>query len=276
MGPDVPNLAPIFVPVSVEPNEVVATVQSTASLIIKVLVDNMQLAERERSRALESATPKRLVKQPSDLSLSFSWMGATLRADIKRQTLPELLINRTAEETLEVVEQLLTIIQKDEITPILVFDDTDSWFRSHDPKYGRQEMAGHFFGKVLPNLCQLSAGIIVAVHSDYAAEKQTKEYLQRSIENYLEVPILSSAEALGKVIRSRIIAHLSPEKPSEAPPLTDFLETSALNRLYELHQERFRGSLRDVIRVIHAAVTHACNDRYKKLTPELIDLAAEA
>ena len=277
MGPTVPNLAPIFVPVSSEPDEVIATVQSVARLIIQVLVGNVQLAEHERSRALEGSTPKRLItKWDIDASFSLSWMVPTVRANIKRQASPELLIDRTAEETLEVVEQLLTIIQKDETTPILVFDDTDRWFRSHDAKYGRQKMADNFFGNVLPILCQLSAGIVVAVHSDYAAENPTKEYLHRSIENYLEVPILSSADALGKVIRSRLIAHLSPEKPLEAPPLTDFLETSALNRLSELHQERFRGSLRKVIRVVHAAVAHACDNRYEKLTPELIDLAADA
>ena len=277
LGPVVPNLAPIFVPVSSEPDEVIATVQSAARLIIQVLVDNVQLAERERSRALEGSTPKRLItKWDIDASFGLSWMVPTVRANIKRQTSPELLINRTAEETLAVVEQLLVTIQKDGTTPILIFDDTDRWFQSHDTEHGRQEMASHFFGKVLPNLCQLSAGIIVAVHSDYAADKQTKEYLQRSIENYLEVPILSSAAALGKIIRSRVISHLSPEKPSEAPPLTDFLETSALSRLYELHQERFKGSLRDVIRVVHTAVAHACDNRYEKLTPELIDLAADA
>lgn len=277
LGPAVPKVAPIPVPVSAEPADVVTNVQSVASLIIQTLVRNSKLKESDRSRALESASPKRLVSPPKnrlDVNLSFPWMVPNVRVEIIRQAHPDLLIDRSAQETLEVVEQLLNIIKNDDLTPILVFDDTDKWFRSPGKSTDHYELALNFFDDVLPEFCQLSAGIVVALHSNYVANESVKESLQSSIGNRLEIPILPSAEALGKVIRSRIIAHLSPEKPSEAPELIDFLEKSALEGLFELHQGRFEGSLRKVICVVHTALVHACDDRYEKLTPELIDLAA--
>ncbi len=277
LGPAVPKVAPIPVPVSAEPADVVTNVQSVASRLIQTLVRNSDLKESDRSRALESASSKRLVSSPKnrlDVSFGFSWMGPSMRAEVRRQAPSDLLIDRSADETLEVVVQLLTSIINDDLTPILIFDDTDKWFRSPGSDTDYYKLALNFFDDVLPVFCELPAGIVVALHSNYVANESVKESLPSSIGNRLEIPILPSAEALGKVIRSRIIAHLSPEEPSEVPELIDFLEESALERLFELHQGRFKGSLREVIRVVHTALAQACDDRYEKLTPELIDLAA--
>ena len=279
LGPAVPGIAPIPIPVFGEPAATVTSVQAVAGLIIQTLVDHADLDDAGRVEALGSASTRRVVRSRSRIggfALGGAWMGVGVQADVKRQAPPDTDLPRTAQASLEVVHQLLTIIQKDGLMPVLVFDDTDRWFRNVGSTVSYQELALAFFGTVLPELRQLPTGMVVAVHTNYLQDTELADHLRSSIELRINIPELTSANALGKVIHSRVIAHTSPDDPTTAPPLGAIISPTAIDHLHELYKSESPGALRDVIRTVHVAVTDACNGGFDTVTPELIDQAAAA
>lgn len=277
LGPGAPGVAPIAVPVFGEPTQVVTSVQRVAGLIIQTIVDHADLGETEQRGALEGANPNRIEParvRTSGLRLGGEWMGASIRAEVQRQIPDVPALPRSAQATLEVVDQLLTTIQGDGLTPILVFDDTDRWFRGSGNTVGHHDLALAFFGTILPELRQRPAGLVIAAHSNYLEDNALADHLRATIETRIDIPAATSPDALGKVIHSRIVAHTAQELPSEAPPLTDVVNPTALARLFDLYHDEFTGGLRDVIRTMHVAVTEACNGGYPAVTQELIEQAA--
>ena len=277
LGPTVPETAPIGVPVFGEPALTVTSVQAVAGLIIQTLVDHADLDDQARAEALESASTRRVVPSTapiSNLVLGGNWMNVGVQANVRRQVPSSSHLPRTAQATLEVVHQLLTTIQSDDLMPVLVFDDTDRWLRNVGGTVSYQDLALAFFGTVLPELRQLPTSIVVAVHTNYLKDTQLADHLRASIEILVNVPELASGDAIGRVIHSRVIAHTSPDDPSAAPPLGAVISPTAVDRLHELYKNEPLSGLRDVIRTVHAAVTDACNGRFDTVTPELIDQAA--
>lgn len=275
LGPTEPGIAPILLPVFRESVEVVTSVQAVAGLIIQTLVDYADLTDTGRRDALRRAAPKRVVSSRSrtGVSVGGSWMGAGLSIGVRRQAPGDMVLPRTAGATLETVHQLLTAIQEDDLMPILVFDDTDRWFRSVGHKVSHHDLALAFFGRVLPELRQLPAGLVVAAHNNYLEREDLAGHLRDTIEGRIDIPTLDSVYSLGKVVHSRVIVHMSPDRPEEAPPLSEIADDDVLGRLYDLYRDGFAGSLRDVIRTVHMAVTDACNARFESITPSLIDQA---
>ena len=278
LGPTVPGVAPIPIPVFGEPAATVASVGAVAGLIIQTLVDHhADLDEAERAEALRSASTRRFVQsttRTSGLTLGGAWMGTSVQAEVRRQVLPHTEVPRTAQATLEVVHQLLTTIHKDDLMPVLVFDDTDRWFRNVGSSVHYQDLALAFFGTVLPELRQLPASVVVAAHTNYLEDTELADHLRAIVELRVNIPELASPNALGKVIHSRVIAHTSDDPTT--PPLGEILSPAAVDRLHELYKDESLGALRDVIRTVHVAVTDACNGGFDTVTPELIDQAAAA
>ena len=88
LGPAVPGIAPIPVPVFGEP-AAVTSVQAVAGLIIQILVNYADLDDRARAEALESASTRRIVRSTtpiSGLSLGGGWMGVGIQAEVKSAT----------------------------------------------------------------------------------------------------------------------------------------------------------------------------------------------
>lgn len=277
LGPLTPGIAPIGVPVFAEPYDVVTNVQAVAGLIIQTLADRAGLGDQERTDALEGATARRTIsrrRRITGLNMGGSWMGAGLQVEVKRQLPSPTDLPRSAQATLEVLEQLLVAIQKDGYTPVLVFDDTDRWFRTVGGAISHQDLALAFFGTVLPELRQLSTGIVVAAHNTYMEGPAVADQLRSTVEIPINIPILPTVGALGRVIRSRIVAHTCPDNPAAAPLLAELIQDAAIHRLRELYRGEFNYSLRDSIRTVHVAVTEACNGGYDTLTAELISQAA--
>ncbi|MCZ7532453.1 MAG: hypothetical protein M5U23_03435 [Acidimicrobiia bacterium] len=267
LGPAADGVAPILVPVSGEPSDLAGNVQGVAGLIIQTIVDHDNFPERDRTTALESAASTRLVPpsaRTSRLSLGGAWMGAELKAAVNKQVPPTLELPRTAQASLEVVDQLLTIIKADELMPVLVFDDTDRWFRGDDQ---HERTAQAFFTRVLPELRERPAGLVVSMQSSYLDDDTLSGDLRATIETRIDIPALTSTEALARVLRSRIVAHAGDMA------LSQVIDQVAVERLFDLYQTDFTGALRDVLRTTHVALTEACNSRFPTVTVELIDQA---
>lgn len=276
LGPLHPGIAPIAIPVFGEPSSVVTNVQAVAGLIIQTLADRANLSDDKRAEALEKASPKRTVlpkRRITGLSLGGMWMGAGLQVEIKRQAAWPTELAKTAQATLEVLEQMLLAIQSEGYMPVLVFDDTDRWFRAVGRAKDHQDLALAFFATVLPQLRQLSTGMVVAAHNTYMENATVASHIRNTVEIRVNIPTLTSTEALGQVIHSRLKAHAA-DDPMSTPPLTNVITPLALDRLFDLYQTDFHFSLRDAIRTLHVAVTEACNRGYDTVTPELINQAA--
>ncbi len=173
LAADVEGLAPIPVRLSPEPDEVVTSTQLVAQHIIQTLVDQQHnaLAEAERRVALDNATTQR--RGPSTRArgaVSGSWMGTGLSLEIERQVDAGVGLRRTTASTLEQVQQLLSSIGNDGYVPVLVFDDTDRWFT-------REELgpARVFFETIVPELRELSCGLVVTAHKTYLADDLDRE-----------------------------------------------------------------------------------------------------
>lgn len=194
----------------------------------------------------------------------------TVSAELAKQAGPPQSIDRSAAETLEVVEQMLATIHGEGLVPVLVFDDTDRWlsgsFREHD------ELARSFFGRVLPALAGLRCSVVVAVHRRYRVDDGLRADIDRILETLIELPALRDPGAVGAVLQSRVHAH----RADTEAQLTDVITIDAIDRLFELYQTGLRGELRGVLRTAHVALADACDSGADLITTPVIDAAFAA
>ena len=274
LGPTVEHILPILVPVAGESGDVVTNVQAVSGMIIQQIVQHEGLTDTKQKDVMRWASSRRPLDSKvrmSGVSVGVALMGIDLRTEIKRQVPNNTDLPNTASGTLEIVDQLLATIQEDGLMPVLVFDDTDRWLRgvvAGDTDH--HDVAMGFFGKVLTEVRQLRAGIVVAVHSEYLENNQLMDYIGNVVENRINIPILNSVDALGKVILSRIVVHCPTSDSDSTPSLNEVMTTDALSELYQLYQKEFSGSLRMVVRTMHVALADACNGGFEIITPDLI------
>ena len=277
LGPMVERIAPILVPVAGESGDVVTNVQAVSGMIIQQIVQHEGRTDTERKKVLRWASSQRPLDskvRTSSVSVGITWMGIDLRTEIKRQVPNNTVLPNTASGTLEIVDQLLATIQKDDLMPVLVFDDTDRWFQRVDARDSiHNDYAMGFFGNVLTEFRQLKAGMVVAVHNNYLENSQLKNYIDNVVENRVTIPTLRSVGALGKVIMSRVEVHCSPSDSDDISSLDEVMTMDALDELYQLYQKDFFGSLRMVVRRMHGALADACNGGFEIITPDLIHQA---
>ena len=167
LGPLAEGIAPVLVPVVVEPSDTVTDPGSMfahiAAVIARFATDAATISAEQRDDALARLTAQRPVGRVGtrNLRLGAGWMGATVGADLSRQAGPAQSIGRSASEMLEVVHQMLATISNDGPSPVLVFDDTDRWL-SGSAFPDHEALARSFFGRVLAALAELRCALVVA------------------------------------------------------------------------------------------------------------------
>src|SRR5262245_38571306 len=276
LGPLAGGVAPIVVPVAIEPNATVTEPRSMfahiAAVIVRVAAEAAALSPSEREAALARLTAQRPVGRGHGRSfrLGGGWMGATVSAELAKQAGPPQGIARSAAETLEVVGQMLATIEHEGLVPVLVFDDTDRWlsgsFRGHD------DLPRSFFGRVLPALAGLRCAVVVAVHRRYLNDPTLRADIERTLETMIELPALRDPAAVAAVLESRVRAH----RVDDTDSLSDVITTNAIDRLYALYRTGLRGELRGVLRTSHVALADACDSGAEVITASLIDSAFAA
>jgi hypothetical protein len=277
LGPLAEGVAPVVVPVAIEPNEAVSEPRAmfahVAAVIARVAADAAALSSTEREQALARLTSQRPVGRVGGRSLRLGggWMGANVSAELARQAGPPQLIDRSASETLEVIEQMLATIHSEGLVPVLVFDDTDRWlsgsFRDHE------DLARSFFGRVLPALAGLRCSIVVAVHRRYLTDDALRGDIDRVLETVIEVPPLRDSRGVGAVLQSRVHAH---RLNDDNTTLVDVIDADAIDRLFDLYRTGPRGELRGVLRTAHVALADACDSGADVISTPLIDGAFAA
>ena len=271
LGPLAEGVAPITVPVSVEAIDRVTDVREVVSLVVQAIVDQPEtdLRYTDQQEALSGAATLRSTRDRGSWvgSIGANWKGAGLSLALERQAPTHEVLNRSAASALESLQTLLMRIGREDLVPVLVFDDTDRWLAS--PGTPRREAARTFFSDVLPALRGLSASIVVAAQTAYFEDPELRDHLDRTLSDRVEIPALPSLEALGKVLESRIRWH-----GGDGQGLCEVIAHEAVERLYGLYVTEFGGSLRKVIGTVHVALTDACESGHERIGRDVLEQAA--
>lgn len=278
LGPLAEGVAPVLVPVVVEPSDTVTDPGSMfahiAAVIARFAADAMTISDQQRDEALSRLTAQRPVGRVGahNLRLGAGWMGASVSADLSRQAGPAQSIGRSASEMLEVVHQMLATIHNDGLTPVLVFDDTDRWL-SGSAFADHEALARSFFGRVLAALAELHCALVVAVHRRYLHDATVHAAIARTLETRIEVPTVTNPSAIAAVVGSRVRAHLPSDPPAD---LNQVMTDTAVTHLFDLYRSGLRGELRGVLRTAHVALADACDVGADVITDRLVDAAFAA
>ena len=268
---DDPNgtIAPIWVSVAFDDEQVVLDVRRFAAHLIQSIVRDAQragsLTPRERDAILTASAERRpLPGSERRLAARLAARFWVATADLTREvtsTLEGVDLQRPASEVLENVNRALEAIAAADRQPVIVVDDSDSFTRRLGSAHPRDELVGAFFGPVLRSLTELHAGVIVAVHAEYLTmpvfEKARREH--GALERLIAVPPVVSGQ-LGRILDRRIGLAVTAGREQA---LTD----AAVDALAELNRTRTGRNLRTTLGITHAALVAAV-DRGAELVEE--------
>ncbi len=253
------TIAPIWVSVAFDDDQVVLDVRRFAAHLIQSIVRDAQragtLTARDRDTILTAAAERRPLpgserRLAAKLAAKF-WVASGSLAGEVTSTLEGVDLQRPAGEMLENINRALEAIAAADRLPVIVIDDSDSFTRRLGSGSSRDQLVGGFFGPVLRALTELHAGLIVAVHDEYLGmesfERARREH--GALERLLAVPPVVSGQLrriLGR--RTRLAANVA----SDAA-----LSTAAVELLAELNRTRTGRNLRTTIGIAHAALVAA-------------------
>jgi hypothetical protein len=263
------ELAPIWVSVAFDDDQVVLDVRRFAAHLIQSVVRDAQragtLSERDRDAILSASAARRPLpgserRLASRLAARF-WVASGELSKEVSATLAGVDLQRPAGEVLGAVNRALEAIAAAERQPVIVIDDSDSFTRRLGGARSRDEPVAGFFGPVLRALTELHAGVIVAVHTEYlempAFERARREH--GALERLIAVPPVVSGQ-LARILDRRIRLAVA---ASREEALTD----PAVDALAQLNRTRTGRNLRTTLGIAHAALVAAV-DRGAALVEE--------
>ena len=253
------TIAPIWVSVAFDDDQVVLDVRRFAAHLIQSIVRDAQragaLSVRERDAILAAAAARRPLpgserRLAARLAAKF-WVASGGLAGEVTSTLAGVELERPAAEVLESVNRALEVISAAERQPVVVVDDSDSFTRRPGSAHARDQLVGAFFGPVLRALTALHAGVIVAIHDEYlqmrSFERARREH--GALERLLAVPPVVSGQ-LARILDRR--TRLAGDARG-----ADALSIEAVDALAELNRTRTGRNLRTTLAIAHAALVAA-------------------
>ena len=253
------TIAPIWVSVAFDDDQVVMDVRRFAAHLIQSVVRDAQragtLTARDRDAILTAAAARRPLpgterRLAAKLSAKF-WVASGSLAREVTSTLEGVDLERPAGEVLQNVNRALEAITAVDRLPVIIVDDSDSFTRRHSGSMTRDQLVGAFFGPVLRALTELHAGVIVAVHDEYL-EMESFERARRehgALERVLAVPPIVSGQ-LERILDRR--THLAANVTTDA-----VLSPGAVELLAEVNRARTARNLRTTLGIAHAALVAA-------------------
>ena len=198
-------------------------------------------------------------------------LSATVAHQITEQTTTSE-VNSLADKV-EVIHQCLEPIHADGLMPVFVFDDTDRWIGDSEG-----QIAAGFFGNAIRWLTDLPVSVVVATHRRYLTtqdDQDDDESLLAFLDTRVDIPRVPSVTELARILQRRVDVHMhSPASGARSAQLTDAMDESAVEKLFELYEA---GShLRRVMQVAHIAAVEAVDNGSEAVTDHHIRAAAHA
>lgn len=257
LTPFLQDVAPIRVRVGLEGPAVMQNGAVFAAHVVRTVgrhLEQHQLATGKEVATLEQHAGGRVAKRSHKVGVSAGvpWLqNAGLSYELGGLVDVE---PRSAQDVVEVAQQILALITRAGLRPVLVLDDTDHWLVTpgvFDPQASRDA----FFGTVVRLIAEQlpAAGAVVAVHTEYLpdpAYRSASQFFDRTI----VLPPVPDARGLGRVLSRRV--GLALDRP-ESVGLRDVAADGVLEQLLVFH--RVNPSLRHLVRVAHGALTYACD-----------------
>lgn len=160
------------------------------------------------------------------------------------------------------VSQMMAMLQDPGgLVPVLVFDDSDRWLGDADATTRHE-----FFGRMLPSLRELPCALVVAIHRHYLADADLRGDIERALEVRIDVPRLPGVDALHTVLDSRTQAHCQLD-------LSRVIDAAGLDRVFAAYASGLRHEVRGVLKIVHVALTEACDAGADRITDRHIDAA---
>lgn len=191
--------------------------------------------------------------------------------ELSRQT--EWIQRAGPGERLEILHQLLFAIADAGLDPVLVFDDTDRWIAGHGHS-NPDQIVESFFARVVRWAAEdLRCAVVVVVHRMYLRQGR---HLLDSLDTRIDLPRLTERSALARLLERRV-RWFTNDTPCSGATVFDVFDPAALDALFAWYvQHRARPQLRDVMQVVHMALTEACDAADATITAPLVHAAIAA
>ena len=271
LGPTAEGIAPILVPVHALEHDA-GRARSVADAIIAQL-----RLQAQHSTAPEAAIGAVLGDQRAvthaqsrrrGISAGFmGWLTGDLSREISQQTANHEMIPLTAK--IEVIEQCLHGIRRDDLEPVLAFDDTDRWADS-----AHHEVVTGFFGEGIRWLAELRASIVVATHARYVQASGGSAELLAFLDTRVEIPRVPSSYELGRILEERVRVHAGGVELDSGSPLSAVMDQFAVESLFTRYEQG--DSLRRVLQLSHIALVESSDAGADTIAGHHIEAAAQA
>ncbi len=255
LGPLVEGLGPLRVPVTMERASVATDPVEFARHLVALIGRWVNLSLPQLARDAAGLAPSRRGPTTHRVSVAPTWMETKVELAYELQQ----AVAHEPPTSTQVVDQargLLDLIRGDELTPVIVLDDTDRWL-STSWQPNNPGVRAAFFGKVVRVLAEeLDVSAVVAVHPTYLTDP---DYQASAgfLDTTLHVPQVPDACAVGRILHRRTAEDLGEEG-------ADLIEASALEVLFE-HYRHAPNIRRRLLLIANAALTIAVDSGAERI-----------
>lgn len=260
LGPLVEGLAPMRIPITMERQEIATDPAAFAGHLTALIRRwvHTSLPKQTRDAAVIAPAPRGARTQK--VSVAPAWMGAKveLAYELSQASHPEIA---TSAQVIDQTRQLIDLIRGDDLTPVVVLDDTDRWLStSWQPDNPATRAA--FFGKVVRILAEeLDTAAVVAVHPTYLADTDYQA-AAGFLDATIHLPQVPTSTAVARLLTHRSAAALGIEETSFEP-----IKPGAAQVLFE-HYECAPNIRKRLLLIANAALTLAADDRSTQISSE--------
>ncbi len=272
------DLAPIVITVAMDAHEVVEDprrfMQHLVNVISRQAKAANQLSEKERTELLKGATgtqelPARAVQIGGKGGVDVWVAHGELARDVTT-TVSGGSIDRPAGEIQDQLTQVMEVIRSHELSPVLIFDDSDAFTRTAGGQDRTPFVAG-FFGPALGTVVGLGIGIVAMVHDSYLELDAYQRLEVEIFEARVPLPRFDDPPMLGRLFERRI------ESVGLGAAPGDVFTNDALIELLNLYGgEKVQGNLRATVTIAQRALSDSVGAGHEQITAEAIATAASA
>ncbi len=259
LHPLVEDLVPLAIPVAVERPAVAGDPVAFVRHLVQVVSRLVQLTEPDqgkRARRIESETHPKF-RRGKAFSVAPGLVGISVRLAYELEAAVQEP-STTSDQIMDQGRQILDLFRSRGLTPVLVLDDTDRWLTATWLPDSRSTRDAFF--TTIPRLLseELDAAAVIAVHPTYLdddAYRAARGFLSRTI----TVPAVPSAGAVAAILRRRIALAMD-ARGLDAVEVSDVLADPALVTVHDFYAGRPSDVRRNLLLVLHAALTLAVDD----------------